>query len=77
MPLAVGAAFVLPHHTDRLEPDALVAANRPFVSQRGVDRQPMVTALAEQVTSQDPYRRHCWELLPVIVCHAQREVDAR
>src|SRR5436305_6620430 len=48
LPDAVGIAPVSAEDPDPLESDRLVGANRGLVCQRGVDRQPMVTALADQ-----------------------------
>src|SRR5437764_1181745 len=49
LPDAVGIAPVSAEDPDPLESDRLVGANRGLVCQRGVDRQPMVTALAGRV----------------------------
>ena len=48
LPDAVGIAPVSAEDPDPLESDRLVGANRGLVCQRGVDRQPVVTALADQ-----------------------------
>src|SRR6266513_2195169 len=48
LPDADGIAPVSAEDPDPLESDRLVGANRRLVCQRGVDRQPVVTALADQ-----------------------------
>ena len=49
VPRAVGGSLVLPHDADAHEPDRLVAADRPLVGGRRVDRQAMVAAVLDQM----------------------------
>ena len=53
---AVGIALGLAHHADRLEADVLVGADRSDVRERGVDRDPMVPALVDQLADHLPHR---------------------
>jgi hypothetical protein len=52
VPVALGASFVLAHSADRLEADLGVAADGCGVVGSGVDANPMVIALIEQVGSE-------------------------
>ena len=49
VPRAVRSLFVRAQHADRSEPDLLVGADRGRVVGRRIDREPMVTALLDQV----------------------------
>jgi hypothetical protein len=49
---AIAAPLVLAHHADRPEAHAGVAADRPAVGRRGVNGEPVMAALPEQVPGQ-------------------------
>ena len=54
MPSAVGTALVAAQHSDRLEADLGVRPDRRFVVGGRVNRQALVTVVAEQVAAQRP-----------------------
>src|SRR5258708_12031995 len=54
MEMAVAAALVLAHDADRAEAHLAIAADCLVVGGRRVDRDPVMTALVEQVPGQQP-----------------------
>src|SRR5207247_2264551 len=68
---AVPAALVLPHDADGPEADLLVAADRARVVRGGVDDQPVVAAVLEEVAREQPDRLRS----EAAVLEAARQVD--
>ncbi len=61
---AVGALLVLAHDPDRLEAHLLVGADRALVGERGVDAQPVVATVLEEVARDGAQRVAAQALAP-------------